>query len=970
MADNAIPLLLDDAMPGIEQANMHVDLDDVDDLFGDAVPLTLPSQEPSGRLRFRLDEMRGRGCCQGLAWSKGGSIASIAPDGRSLELRHLRADPKDGQWGLSEPKSIQLWENNFAGGPIVHLSWGPAPQSHELAVMDAVGRVCMLSFNTDINRPTILRRWDGDAVDDLHAVVGTYWLNPLVSNARFYPHYTPHKSGNGSNYVFEQSGTPIMGPSHPSVGKSAFICITTNGLLKMFWTQTNHKLEETKLELESTTSADDLITHAAACADKTKCIYIAMATASIQLRVVQVSIAFKSENPQNAPQTAQTNQPLSPNLGKKHVAVTSWFQTGMVESAFDASMTKVSHIEMLPNHFNIQTKELSPIVILTVRSFIPGSNSPYGHEVQSIIDRWELLTEQKQTVHPAFERLAAKRGKTGNTPPSASRLKKLPSTVVNKIVMGVKVMPSARILAFYYNDGTIEYRDRFTMTEMYREINLERIDSILQAGFSQTGEPSCLQMAFSPAGYSLVQMYEDGQIKWHNLAYTLGDPLTISDANLAAVVASCAASTAVATGNNSNIDDIFAVTRKFNYKDQLAMKWVTDLVQIIRFSLDYSEDSPPLEQLMRNQHFQLCLTIFNHLGWNGEFHSQHYRRRIASLVLSIRNIIILISLSNSPQPGRASSSPLDEPEVVDALAGCAKWSMDFLGWLFNHLLALVDDRKFMGFLQSNQPQQLVPMTQYLLAKNEIALHLILCSSTRLLISSLCRRIGLLESWASRAIAWYMGRTEITDTNSPRHALLRAAYQKAHGYISSALISPEEVEKLLATLSTDVRLAYSTALPQLAEKAARNQSSQNANAPKPDFVKEARQHCELNLFLVQPPHSTLFGAIAKLFRSHLPELQPRVDTATLQFQNYHILEITNGPEAIASRRRRGTRIDMFKRVPISRKDGAAWRQCTRCGTVMEDLAHFSSKPGLAFLAAQQRPCCCGGRFAILPNTMLS
>lgn len=36
-------------------------------------------------------------------------------------------------------------------------------------------------------------------------------------------------------------------------------------------------------------------------------------------------------------------------------------------------------------------------------------------------------------------------------------------------------------------------------------------------------------MAFSPTGFSLVQMYEDGQIKWHSLDYTLGDPATISN---------------------------------------------------------------------------------------------------------------------------------------------------------------------------------------------------------------------------------------------------------------------------------------------------------------------------------------------------------------------------------------------------------------------------------------------------------
>lgn len=119
-----------------------------------------------------------------MAWSKGGTIASISPDGRSLELRYLRASPQDATWELSEPKVIAPWEN-LNGGPLVHLSWGPA--NSELAVIDAVGRVLLLSFNNELNRPHISRRWTGDAVDDLHTIVGTYWLNQLPSNSRVQP---------------------------------------------------------------------------------------------------------------------------------------------------------------------------------------------------------------------------------------------------------------------------------------------------------------------------------------------------------------------------------------------------------------------------------------------------------------------------------------------------------------------------------------------------------------------------------------------------------------------------------------------------------------------------------------------------------------------------------------------------------------------------------------------------------------
>ncbi|KAI0206278.1 RNA polymerase II mediator complex subunit Sin4 [Astrocystis sublimbata] len=972
MADNSMPLLLGGAIPGIDEAPIQVDLNSVDDLFGDADHLSLPPRPPSRRLRRRLDELRSRGCCQGLAWSKGGTVASITPDGQSLELRYLRAKPDDASWELSEPKLIAPWPTHLNGGPILHLSWGPA--NSELAAIDAVGRVLLMSFNNDLNRPMVSRRWDTDPVDDSHTIVGTYWLNQLPANTRFHPTYSPAvKSPKGADYTFENSGVPAMGPNHPNPSKSAFICVTTNGLLKMFWSQNSHKSEETTLELESATSADDLITHAAACSDKTRSIYIAMATTSKQLRVVQVAIAFnasKPENSQNAPQAAPV---LTPSFGKRHVAVTSWFQTGMCASPLDASMFKISHVEMLPAVFDFQSKQWSPIVVVTVRSFMPEANSPYNQEVQSIIDRWELLTDQKQTVHPAFERSGARRNSAGSAPPATARLKMLESIVVNKIVLGVNVLSFGKVISFYYNDGAVDYRDRFTMQELYRSANLDRIHSILEAGFSQSGEAACLQMAFSPSNCSLVQMYEGSQIRWHNLSYTLEDQATISDNHMSAVIASCAMSTAAAIIHNSNFDDILAVARKFPRRDQIAVKWVTDLVQIMRITVDYSEDLPH-DHLIRNQQLQLCFSIFNHLGWNGEYNARHFRSRLFTLALSLRNVVILITLASSaPSAVRAASSPLDEPEVVNALAGCARWSIDFLGWLCSALIGLLDDAKFMSFLPpANQPQQLVNMTKYLHSKNEIALHLILCSSTRNLISAVCRRIGLLDSYASRALAWYSGRGDVSEASSPRHAALHAAYRKVHRYTSSAYIKADEFEKFIAVLAADIRTAYGTSLGPLAEREAQKVAknpptpNQNSNAPKPqDRIKEARQHSELNMLLVHPPPPSFLPVITKLFRQDLTNFRTKIDVPKLYFADYRILEIVDTPEALANRKKAGKRVDMLRRVEISRPGEFPWRQCSRCGNAMEEITSTHHKPGMIFLLAQQRTCCCGGRLAILP-----
>lgn len=45
-----------------------------------------------------------------------------------------------------------------------------------------------------------------------------------------------------------------------------------------------------------------------------------------------------------------------------------------------------------------------------------------------------------------------------------------------------------KIICFTYTDGSIEYRDRFTLEELYTEVKLDRMNSILEAGFTQRGD--------------------------------------------------------------------------------------------------------------------------------------------------------------------------------------------------------------------------------------------------------------------------------------------------------------------------------------------------------------------------------------------------------------------------------------------------------------------------------------------------
>lgn len=402
-----------------------MNLDDVDvDLFGDAVMvdtaldgLAVSRPMPSKHLRQRLDDLRTHGCHQAIAWSRQGTIASITKDGHSVEFRFLRSRPEDAAWELSEPYvySTAVVPMHTTAGPIVHLAWSGTP-TPELAVVDAVGRITILNLGIMLNRPFITRKWDADPVDDLHVVVGCYWLPLFNPRQQYSSMYGPAvwvqpedaKAVGDGLYKYETQYTKISGPSYPHTSRSALVSITTNGLLRLMFQQNNNsRLEETATELESITSSDDLITHAALCNDRNT-LLIALATASKQLRIVRAMISWGNDKPAEK-QVHPQNATITATILEQHVAVIPWLQHDLNDPVLDESMSQLSHIEFLPSipkDKSLQTYH-NPVV-LTVRSHLPAEGaSLYEQEPTSIVDRWEVVSEQPQALHPAFAQLNA-----------------------------------------------------------------------------------------------------------------------------------------------------------------------------------------------------------------------------------------------------------------------------------------------------------------------------------------------------------------------------------------------------------------------------------------------------------------------------------------------------------------------------------------------------------------------------------
>ncbi|TVY60790.1 Mediator of RNA polymerase II transcription subunit, partial [Lachnellula suecica] len=663
---------------------------DMNELFGEGADLSLPTRPPSQELYQRIDELRAGGCCQAVAWSNWGCIAAITSNGAALELRNLRCHPENGNWGLSEPTTTPPFTTTLDGGPLKHLSWSPT--GSELAVIDSAGRVTILSLFSSLNKPTLHRPCQTDPTDDLYGVVGCYWLNlaPYPPNRPVFLNGPAVKEGAG--YRYEASQAPVFGPCLPSHTKSAFVCVTTNGLLRILWPQNNGKYYETHTELESIVSSEDLITHAAICPDKSNTLLIAFATTSKQLRTIRALVDWgvAKTNEKIPPQALF----LNPTIKTRHLAVTSWLHDipgdTLNASNMESSMAQLSHLEVLPSCGDA-SGHVTPATIVAVRSHLPVSTTHYNQDVHTTVDRWEIR-EKPQTIHPAFEQLSSRRNSIGSPPGATVFLKKLGSFTVNKIAVAMQPMNLGKVIFFAYSDSSVDYRDRISMAETYTDHDLDRVWHLSQIGFSYTEDEPCLQVALSPSYCSVVQIRNDGKVKWKQLDYHLGDIGSSSeDPQYAAVVAALALSCSTAVMRNVTYDDLLATAHKY-VKSNFAFDWLIELSRILKAHMDYSEEQH-YDVLIRNTTIQLCLCIQNSLGFQGEFNSRTFSGKFAWLVLQLRNIVVLVTMAANlnvpagPNPND-KTSPLEDPEVINALAGSVRWVLDFMAWLTDTLLTL------------------------------------------------------------------------------------------------------------------------------------------------------------------------------------------------------------------------------------------------------------------------------------------
>lgn len=288
------------------------------------------------------------------------------------------------------------------------------------------------------------------------------------------------------------------------------------------------------------------------------------------------------------------------------------------------------------------------------------------------------------------------------------------------------------------------------------------------------------------------------------------------------------------------------------------------------------------------------------------------------------------------------------------------------------------------------------MTTYLKSKNDVSLHLLLCSSTRGFLSAACRRLSHLQTISNKAIQHWEKASphNAADSNATNRGItpIHQAYLKMQRYTTTTLIKVDEIDTLLSTLSGDIRHTYGASLASLAQKQQQQQKQHpgKPNQPSPDAaVKKAQAHCELTMLLAENPPPSFLQLIKKLFDTDLKNLMSSTRRSDLFFTDFELLDVDDEPKSLAARKAERKYVDTFKRVELTAPKppktmngdnvqsheshsngddlGPAWRKCVRCCAVMEDVV--GSKPGFTFVLSQQRKCSCGGNWGYLPKSSL-
>ena len=175
-----------------------------------------------------------------------------------------------------------------------------------------------------------------------------------------------------------------------------------------------------------------------------------------------------------------------------------------------SSEAQLSHLELLPQAADPRSKESASPTILATFSYLPNQYSVNGVREQpyTVLSRW-VMRNVETTLHTAFGSLTSKKSNSpvrlkvrplvvrkmslnySSITQESAALARLQDVRVEHVAIDLQQIILSTTIAVAYSDGSIEFRDRFTMQLMATDEEPDRITSLIQVGFGFQAADSC-----------------------------------------------------------------------------------------------------------------------------------------------------------------------------------------------------------------------------------------------------------------------------------------------------------------------------------------------------------------------------------------------------------------------------------------------------------------------------------------------
>lgn len=895
--------------------------DGLDDLFGDenlgpvsAVP-DLPSV-PRGLIQF-TDDSRVSGCSQRVAWSNQGCIANISADGYTVTLRSLYCDPTTGLWGLSKGDEAKVVALVHDGHPLKHVSW--SHPGSELVVADKLGNVSIYSLLIAINRCSISRRCVLGAEDNLSTLVGLMWLN----QERPLSLYRPAVKAPNGQWVFGGSRFKQSGPHNPhligeqqSRNKAALVTVTRSGAIRLFYQGPDGaRWLDFKGELQCISTTAELLTHAAICADKDSSLLIATHNVSRRIRVHRVEIdwtrqAFIINHMSTIAECSLTNNETD------EISMTS---------TLPYPEDQLYHLELLPPGPDSRNKETSaPLLLAFFRiSSDQADHLPVGNSMSTSIVRWEL-DSCKPSLHSSFSQLASKKSAAIDLQ-SEVTLTKMPSVIVHRAIVAVQQLNLGTTLVFCTSDGGVEFRNRTTLDSLPRDDTLAQASSIAQVGLGFLDSSPCQHVALSPNACAIVTFDDSDAATLRLMQMPQVYPHGSLDRDVVEAVAEAfVIQFAISCSGYGNYhDDISAAMQLFQdhhlkgvdplQTSDFINPFLRDVHSISQLNIDFSGDIKT-EIYLKNSTHQKTLSMQHSLGYWGDACHRSLSSKIAVAILQLRWAALACAMGLKPAPPGATLSgeaEVKRTESVRSFFGIISWTLSFMNFIIDELFTLaaaIDENSDVPNMSSDEDA----VTAKILELNTPALALVFISQSRLLFKYIFRFF--------RGLA-----LEITQQRSQD-----PTWRELGNMFSKSPVPLYQFEMVLADVDKSIRSIYDSG----------------------DVSEADRKEIEKSMLITGFVGPRLWPAVESILTNTIKNLREEINVAELYFHDISWLGLSD--DKASSQWKKKNQLDIIRKVVIP--GGARVRQCTRCCSVMEDIA--PPRGTASWLANMWRSCVCG------------